>query len=43
MLINFLQFLANFLIAATLLKVLSAVLISKDENSQIGKALGFIA
>lgn len=42
MLINFLQFFANLIIALVLLKVLSAKLLERNENSALGKALAFI-
>lgn len=43
MLINFLQFTANLIIALVLLRVVSAKLLERDSDSALGKALAFIS
>lgn len=42
MLIDFLQFLANFILASVILRFAQVKLIERDENSLVGSALAFI-
>lgn len=42
MLIDFLQFMAQLILALTILRVVQVKLIDRDENSLVGSALAFI-